>query len=268
MADRLARILAVSKLTLLEEVRHKVLNATFLFAGVLIYFGVVLSRLALGFEERFFRDIGFAFLEFFGLAILLQSVYRIVEQDVHRGSSVEMYFVRPIERWEFLLGRYFGMAALLWMSLGVMGGAWSGLVAMRGFVFETLYLYVFLEIYLKLLIMLSTAFALATIATSQASYFISALLIYASGHVAYLIRSLLEHQERMDMTSLLLLKPLSYILPNFSLFGAVNNLESILAGAVRYDFYDFACVLGYSLVYGGSLALLASWRFSRREILI
>lgn len=259
------RILVVTRLTLLEEVRSKVLNATFIFAGVLVYFGLVLTNLAQGFEDHFFRDVAFALLEFFGLVILLQATYRVVRQDVRKGSSVEMLFVRPLRRWEYLAGRYFGIAALLLAGLGVMAGTLAGLIAAKGFLWHWIYFAVFLEIFLKLLIIQAAAFVVAIVTTSQASYLTASLLIYASAHVIHLLKALLERQEASGLLTSILVKPLAYLLPNFSLFSTGNHLDGILGSAIIFSGAELAFSCLYAMGYAAAALSIASWFFSRSE---
>ncbi len=254
-------------MTTLEEARSKVFNATFLFAGVTLYFGLVLTNLAQGFEDHFFRDIAFALLELFGLAIGLGSAYRVIRQDVKKGSGVEMLFVRPLRRWEYLAGRFFGIGALLAVGLAVMGGTLAGLIAVKGFQWHWLYLAVFAEIYFKLLIVLAVAFLLALATTSQASYFISCLLVWASAHVMHLLKALLDRSARPDVLSAILIKPLAYLLPNFSLFSTANHMDGILGGAIVFSGAQFVFSAAYALIYSIALLAFSAYIFSRAEIL-
>ncbi|MBI4667723.1 MAG: ABC transporter permease [Elusimicrobia bacterium] len=266
MVDAFRRVRAITQLTMLEEVRNKVLNATFLFAVVLTYFGLVLTNLAQGFEDRFFRDIAFSMVEFFGLAILLQSAYRVTRQDVRKGSSVEMFFVRPVKRWEYLIGRYFGIALLLWVGMAVMAGVQLGLGAVKKFGFEWIYVAAYIEIYLKLAVVMAAAFLLAMVTTSQASYLISSLLVYASGHVMHLLRALIQAQENAGLFAVLFIKPLTYLLPNFSLYPTVNNLEAVASKAVAFALTGTVFAAAYTIFYGGILLALSVYLFSRSEV--
>ncbi|MBI4063701.1 MAG: hypothetical protein HY401_05295 [Elusimicrobia bacterium] len=260
------RILVIAQLTLLEQVRDKIVNLIFLFAGVVVYFGVVLTQLAQGFEERFFRDTALAMVELFGLVLLLGSAYRVVRQDVRKGSSVEMFFVRPLRRWEYLAGRFAGLSTLLLVGMAVMGGVQLGIITFKGFSWHWLFAVSFAELYLKLIIVLALAFLLATITTSQASYLASTLLIYASGHVTQLMKLLIARQDSTDTVSLILLKPLTYLLPDFSFFGTANRWEGIAAGAVSFSIGGLGLTLLYTVIYAGALVVFSSYLFSRAEI--
>ncbi|MBI2070734.1 MAG: hypothetical protein HYT79_09040 [Elusimicrobia bacterium] len=260
------RLITVAQLTTLEEVRSKVLNATFLFAGVLVYFGLVITTLAQGFEARFFRDVAFTMIELFGLAIIFQSVYRVVRQDVRKGSAVEMFFVRPLSRWEYLVGRLIGVSILLWVGLAVMAGVQLGLTAAKGFGFHWFYVIAYLEVYLKLMVVIAVTAVLAVVTTSQASYFVSGLLVYASGHVMHLLRALLEAKPGSDFVSMLLIKPLTYLLPNFSLYATVNNLDALIGRGVAFAWGDVGLAVCYTVFYAGALTAISAFLFSKTEI--
>lgn len=261
------RIYAVLQFTLVEELRNRVLNATILFCLVIAYFGVVLTRLAQGYEERFFRDISFALLQLFGVVILLQSVYRIVREDMRRGSGIEIFFVRPITRWEFLIGRFLGLATLLLVAMAIMGGVILGFMAWQDFAVPWIYGAVFLEVFLKLWIVLNIAALMACVTTSQASYFVATLLIFASGHMTHLLRRLLEQPEGANVLVFILAKPLTYVLPNFYLFGLVNNMEAALSGAVSFSWEELTLSCAYGLLYGAVALIFSAILFSKKEIL-
>ncbi|MFC1521947.1 hypothetical protein ACFL6Y_06015 [Elusimicrobiota bacterium] len=267
ITQRLSRIATVAEFTLLEEVRGKVLNATFLFAAILLYLGIIMSRLAQGFEERFIRDMSFFLIELFGIAILLQSAYRVVHQDVRKGASIEIIFVRPIARWEYLLGRFIGVAFVLGVGISVMAlfsGIWG---LMRGYDLHWIYAITLVSVYFKLLTGLSLSFFFALITTSQASFLAASILAYISGHVVSELRMLLSMPQNQDLTSSLVIKPITYLAPNFSLVDTKNTLSVITADPNAFDFGDFSLGVLYIIIYSAFLIVFSMLLFERKEIL-
>ncbi len=260
----LGRIKAVIDYTMVDEIRNKVFNATVLFAALCAYLSLVLTRLAQGYEERFMRDLCFAMLELFGLVIALQSAYRVVNADMQRGSGMDIFFVRPIRRWEFLVGRFLGLACLLFVALAVMMGVLMGFMAVGGFSLKAVYAVIFAQLFFKLWIVLGLASLIACVTTSQASYLVAVLLLFSSGHVNHLLRKLTEEEGGSGLVGVLLVRPLTYLLPNFSLFALINNIDAPLG--TSEVFAQSAYALAYALVYGAAALALASVLFSRKEV--
>lgn len=249
----LAKIRTCLALTVAEEIRSRALSAVILFSAVSIYLGFVLTRLAVGFEARFFKDISFVLMEIFGLLLVFIMGYRVARQDVGKGSHFELFLIRGVKPWQYLLGRYLGVTAVVGGALSVMLGVFLAINASRGFPMEGVFFLNFGFLFLRLMIMAAFVFLAAIVTNSQANFFVTSLLIYVSGYAAEPLRDLIAVTGKESFALNFLVKPLTYLMPNFSNLSAGRELS------------HFFGALTYALFFSSLVLTLACLSFKREE---
>ena len=115
----LLRIQTIAVNTVREAVRSKVLYVLLFFALVLIGTGVLLSTLSYVEQERILQDVGLAAMRLFGVAIAIFVGVGLLHKEVDR-RTIHTILSKPISRGEFLLGKYAGLVATLWLLVAVM----------------------------------------------------------------------------------------------------------------------------------------------------
>jgi ABC-type transport system involved in multi-copper enzyme maturation permease subunit len=118
----LARIAAVAGNTLREAVRSRVLYTLLFFAVGIISLGVLLSTLSYVEQERILQDVGLAAIRLFGVAIAIFVGVGLLHREVDR-RTIHTILSKPISRAEFLLGKYAGLVATLWLLVAIMAVA-------------------------------------------------------------------------------------------------------------------------------------------------
>jgi Cu-processing system permease protein len=125
------RMLAIAGNTVREAVRSRLLYTLLFFAVLLICAGVLLSALTYVENERILQDVGLAAMRLFGVAIALFVGVGLIHREVER-RTVYTILSKPLSRGEFLLGKFAGLVATVWMQLGVMGVAFAGVSLASG----------------------------------------------------------------------------------------------------------------------------------------
>lgn len=114
-------IVAIALNTFREAVRDRVLYTMLIFAVGLILFSLVLGRIAPQEQLRLTTDVGLAAISL--MTVLLAIILGVtnLHKEIERKT---VYFVlsQPIARWQFLVGKFLGMAWLLTATIAVMGG--------------------------------------------------------------------------------------------------------------------------------------------------
>ncbi len=108
----LGRIWAIALNTFREAARIRVLYgiAVVVLGSNLI--AVVLGQMSLHEEQRVARDIGLAGISLFGsLTAIFLGVFLLYTEVQRR--TIHAIVSKPIERWEFVIGKYTGMAVVL-----------------------------------------------------------------------------------------------------------------------------------------------------------
>ena len=95
-----------------ESVRDRVLYSLVLFAVLLIGCLYLIGQLTAGQDIKIIKDFGLAAISVIGLLIAVFIGVGLVWKEVER-RSIYSVLSKPIRRYEFVLGKYFGLALTL-----------------------------------------------------------------------------------------------------------------------------------------------------------
>jgi ABC-type transport system involved in multi-copper enzyme maturation permease subunit len=105
-----------------ESVRDKVLYNLVLFAVMLIGASYMLGQLTAGQDVKIIKDLGLAATSLFGLFIAVFIGIGLVSKEVER-RSIYALLAKPIDRYQLVLGKYFGLVLTLVVNVAVMAAA-------------------------------------------------------------------------------------------------------------------------------------------------
>lgn len=115
------KIFAIAINTFKEAVRNRVLYVL-LFFSVLIMFGAwTASTLSIDDETKIVRDLGIGSINFISVLIAVFVGIGLVYNDLDK-KTIYTVVSKPIHRWQFLLGKYFGL--LLTIAVNVLIMTW------------------------------------------------------------------------------------------------------------------------------------------------
>ena len=118
----MSAILRVAVSVFRESVRDRVLYSLVLFAVLLIGVSYLIGQLTAGQDIKIIKDFGLAAISIIGLLIAVFIGVGLVWKEVER-RSIYSVLSKPIRRYEFLLGKYFGLALTLAVNVAVMGAS-------------------------------------------------------------------------------------------------------------------------------------------------
>lgn len=127
----LGRVWAIALNTFREAVRNRVLYVLVLFAVGLMAFSLVLGELSMHEEVRIIKDLGLAGISLAGVVIALFLGVNLLSKELDRKT---VYFVipKPLQRWEFLLGKYVGQVLTLSLIVVLMATTLALFVTVQG----------------------------------------------------------------------------------------------------------------------------------------
>jgi ABC-type transport system involved in multi-copper enzyme maturation permease subunit len=112
-------IVAIAKNTFKEAIRNRVLYVILMFALILIGFSGMLSQLSVAAQDRVVKDLGFMSINLFGVAIAIFVGVSLVYNELEK-KTIYTIVSKPIGRWQFLLGKYFGLLMTVCVNVLVM----------------------------------------------------------------------------------------------------------------------------------------------------
>jgi ABC-type transport system involved in multi-copper enzyme maturation permease subunit len=127
-----ARIYAILLNTFREAIRNKVLYGVL---GVVVAANVlaaVLGEMSLSEEARVARDVGLAGVSLFGALTAIFLGVSLLYSEIQR-KTIHVILAKPIRRWEFVLGKYLGMAFTLTLLVAAFALALVVMLELEGF---------------------------------------------------------------------------------------------------------------------------------------
>lgn len=124
----LRRIWAIALNTFREAARIRVLYAIFIVAAGANLLSLVVGQMAIHEEARVARDVGLAVISLFGAPTAIALGLFLLYSEVQR-RTIHAIVSKPIERWEFVIGKYLGMALVLTVLVATFTVALLGVLA-------------------------------------------------------------------------------------------------------------------------------------------
>lgn len=251
------RILSIALNTFRENLREKLLYNLLIFALLMIGSSIIVSRLTLGDFERLILDIGLASINIFGVLIAIFVGIGLVSKEIEK-KTIYTIVSKPVPRYEFLIGKFCGLAITLFVNTCVMVAGlllvlWFMKVPVEAILFKSLTL-----IYLECLVVTAVALLFSTFSSATLSA-IFTLAIYVIGHLSGDLR--LFGKKFMGDLGQGVLNALYYTLPNLERF----NLKGHVIHHLDFSAADMALTLAYGLTYAAMLLLIASMIFQKRD---
>lgn len=252
------RILAVVQNTFREAVRDKVLYVLLLFAGAAIFGSKALGWISIGQDIKIVKDISLAAISVFGALITIFVGTSLIYKEIDK-RTVYTILCRPIFRWEFIVGKFLGLALLLLVVTVAMTAAAAVYVLVLGGTVDATFLLAALLIYWKLLLLN----ALAVLLSSLTSPILGALIVfsvYLIGHATNILVDL-PLQIRESVTGRVL-EVVYYVLPNLSNFDIRAEAANDVPVALTYVLW----ALAYGTIYTAMLLTLAALAFEDKDV--
>jgi ABC-type transport system involved in multi-copper enzyme maturation permease subunit len=113
-------ILAVAVNTFREAVRDRVLYGVLGIATCLLLFTLVLAEVSLDQQRRIVLDVGLASISLFSVLASVFLGSSLLYKEIER-KTLYVILPKPIRRYEFLLGKYFGIALTVFVFVAIQG---------------------------------------------------------------------------------------------------------------------------------------------------
>lgn len=258
MMRNLKNIFVISRFTFIELYKSRILvNVLFLsFAIVLISF--VASELAYGTKTKVALDFGLGCVSISVIGIAIFMGVNLIQKEIE-FRTIHMILSRPIKRTSFILGKIFGMSAILFINVFILGLVSIAFFKFLGGELNSLIIWAIFFSYLEGVILLLIA-VLFSLMTNTVLSVIYTIIIYVLGHAMNESLSLPMVQESPLFLSLV--KFYSYIFPNLSKFNVKDFV--LYKQFLPSDFLWGAGL--YGLSYGLVLLLISIMIFQRKNL--
>ncbi|MGI9534811.1 MAG: ABC transporter permease [Thermodesulfobacteriota bacterium] len=263
------KIWAVAKNTFIEAIRDRVLYSLVLFAFLMIASSIVLSSLSAEQHNKFVKDFALASISIFGIMLSIFLGIGLVYKEIEK-KTVYNIFSKPLYRYQFIIGKYIGIAltiliitifmfliSLLIVSYFELSNKDFILFYYGGHFFQEFIIAVFFQ-YLEFLIIIGIALVLSSFTTPIIAVLLSFLAV-AIGRTSSDIKHFAEEVENPFVS--VLSEILYRVIPNLEKFNFRS--EAVYGGKITETLLINTTV--YALLYVVVLLFLSIIIFERRE---
>jgi len=252
------RILAVAHNTFREAVRDKVLYVLLFLAAVAILGSKALGWVSIGQDVKIVKDISLAAVSVFGVLVAIFVGTNLIYKEIDKRTLYTI-LSRPLSRYEFILGKYLGLAAVLAIVTVAMTGVAAGYIALLGGAIDATFLAAAVLIYWQLLLVTALAILLSTMASPILGAII-VFALYVFGHATTIFVSLPHQLEGSAAERVLRL--VYYVVPNLANF----NIRSEAANGVAVSSSYVLWALVYGAAYTAAVLVLAALAFEDKDV--
>jgi len=250
-------VITIALNTFKETLRDKVFYNLFVFALLMIGSALLLGTLTIGEQGKIVKDIGLASIDLFGTLIAIFVGVGLVSKELEK-RTIYTIIAKPVHRYQFLLGRYSGLALTMWVNTGVMLSAFCVVLFVAGAKPDGGIMKAIGLLTIAQLIVLSAAMLFSTFTTPTLSG-IFTLALYVIGVLTPDLKALSDRLS--DGLARELLTGLYYLLPNLALFNVKG--EAVHGMPIAGDYMVMAA--GYGLAYAALVLLVSCMIFQRRD---
>jgi ABC-type transport system involved in multi-copper enzyme maturation permease subunit len=247
--------------TFREAVRDRVLYNLVFFALLMMGAAILVGQISIGIEQSVIVSLGLAAISVIGIFIAVFIGVGLVSKEMDKRTLYAL-LAKPVQRWQFLLGKYGGLVVTLAvntaaMAVGLYVALWSvkhGLDASDWYVLVAIYL-----IWLKLALIVALAMLFSCFTTP-----FLAILFSVGIYIAGLYAEDLRTMQALNLTpaTMKFLRGISYVLPNFENFNVMGAVAHARGVPVTLVWQDTA----YAVLYAAIVLLGAAMIFSRRNL--
>jgi ABC-type transport system involved in multi-copper enzyme maturation permease subunit len=228
----LARIGHIAYNTYREAVRDRVLYNLVFFALLLVGSTPLFGQISIGLERIVLVNLGLTSISIFGTVIAIFIGIGLVSKEIER-KTLYTVLSRPVQRWEFLLGKYFGLAGTLAVNTFFMAIGFFAALLYLNHAFGRTDSQLLVAIYFIVLQFLIIT-AITLLFSSFSSPLLSALFAFALFFIGNFADDLRGLAGILKGAQHWLVMGLSYVVPNFGAMNVISQVahEQAVSGAL------------------------------------
>lgn len=263
------RIITVAHNTFIEAIRDRVLYSLVIFAILMIISSLIIGTISGEQYNKIVKDLGLTAISIIGIMLSVFLGMGLVYKEIEK-KTVYNIFSKPIKRYEFILGKYLGlaftlllitagMAIILFLLVLYTELTYQGLIEFYyggqhfGEFFSAIYF-----LYLEFLIITGIALIFSSF-TSPILSVLFTFLLFAIGRFSGDIRLFAE--EIKNPVSAVFAEVVYRVIPNLEKFNIRS--DAVYGGSLSLDLILYTTA--YAVIYTLVLLLLSMIIFEKKE---
>jgi ABC-type transport system involved in multi-copper enzyme maturation permease subunit len=250
-----SRIRHIASNTFREAVRDRVLYNLVGFALLLVGAAILVGQISIDIEHLVVINLGLTAVSLFGMVIAIFVGIGLVSKEIEK-KTLYTVLSRPVRRWEFIVGKFFGLAGTLVVNTFFMA---IGVFAALLYVSHHLHApdaWVLIAVYFIVLQFLMIT-ALALLFSSFSSPLLSAVFAFSLFVIGTFAEDLRGFAALTSGMARWVATGLAYLIPNFSalnIIGSVAHGQPVPGHLILYNsiyalFYAAMALSGAVLIF-------------------
>jgi len=255
-----SRLSAITLNTFREAVRDRVLYNLIVFVLLLVASAPLFGQISIGIERLILVNVGLSSISLFGAIIAILVGIGLVSKEIEK-KTLYTILSRPVRRWEFIVGKYFGLLLTLVVNTALMTvGLYIALLVTAHSLSraDALLLVAIYCIVLQFMMMVALTLLFSSFSTPVFSA-IFAFALFVIGTFAEDLKNFAAMSHGMTQW---LATAAAYVVPNFASLNVISQVahEQPVSGAL------VAFNTLYALLYSGAVTAAAVLIFERRNL--
>ena len=259
-------ITVIARSTISEALRKKILNAFAMVGLAMIVLTFAFQQFNARQELTLVKGMGLGIISLAGIFITTILSINLIPQEIER-RTIYTILAKPVRRYEFLLGKYFGALATIAVNIGLMGLAFVAALFFKQIGYANavnplLLLKGVFMIYLQLVLLCSVSIFFSCFLSPLVNFFLT-LSLFIIGNLSTFTQDLAKTGNNALVKGFFTV--VHYLVPNFGNFQFSNPLLNPDV-QVKSEGLFFAQNCIYAVVYSAVLLILSVLIFDRREV--
>jgi len=253
---RAIRAIAVN--TFREAIRDRILYLFIGFAIIMVISTKLFGMLTVGDESKIVKDIGLAAMQFFSMLIAVMMSMLLISREVD-NRTVFNILSKPVRRWQFILGKYLGLVAIVAVNLLLITVILVVMVLIYTGQFDPMLVFAAFMTMLEMSVVAAFA-TLFAVLTRPILGSLMTLAMFIVGHTSADLWMLTRHLPGTFTRAVITV--VYYLVPNLERFNFKTE--------VVHDLAIQPAAVGWAVVYASAfvavLLFLAALRFQTKDL--
>lgn len=245
--------------TFKEAIRNKILYGIAFFAIAIFLFSFVLGELSLYEQERVIRDVGMTFIMLMGIVLGMYTGIAPIHKEFDR-RIIYTIISKPIRRYEIIIGKFFGIAATLFVELTAMFAVFLLLLLARSMPIDASLFSAFWLTYVESLVVAAAAIMFSTFSSAMLSTLMTTGFVLL-GCLYPQIGFYAAQNPSPEISAAM--RAAQFILPNFDHFDVSTQVSYALDIPLSHTFYATCHGAAYIVV----LVCVAAITLEKRDFI-
>jgi ABC-type transport system involved in multi-copper enzyme maturation permease subunit len=252
------KVIAITINTAREAIRNKVLYSILFFALLMVGVSALFGSASIGDKMKFVKDFSLLGISLFGVITTVVLGVNLLTKELGKRTIFNI-LSKPVARWEFVIGKFFGLLLTVAVMVGLMSAALLLFLRMFEPEVEWRLLLASCTILLELMVLIALAlfFSSIVVTPTLAGLFTAAAFVAGRSSSHLLTFDTAEYPPLLRRTT----QVLYAVLPHLDRF---NIADHVVFGEQFSPWY-FAHVFLYAAAYSAIVLVLSVLVFQRRE---